>query len=244
MTIKEATTYQLKQLKGKPLKQKLEHIITYFWLPILLTLALLIATVSFAVQLANRKDMGLAVICLNARPNTGATAQFLDDFSQYASIDKDTYQILLEDRLSVSGENSTGAYEANQMIMIRGTAKDLDIITGDVPSMKNYLYWEIFGDLREKLTPTQQEKYAPYFLYMDMAVLREMEASIDASPTLPDPTKPELMAEPVPVALLIPQGSRLTELYYAGAKAPICLGILGNTENLEQALAFLDYIME
>ena len=244
MTSKEAMLYQLKRLKGKPLKQKLEHIITYFWRPILVVLALLIGMTSYIVHLVNMKDMGLAVICLNARPNSEATEQFLEDFAHYASIDTDTYRLTLEDKLMLSDDGSTGAYEANQVIMTRGSAKDLDVITGDVPSMKNYLYWDIFGDLREQLTPQQQEKYAEYFLYMDMAVLREMESSIDASPALPDPTKPELMAEPIPVALLIPQESHLLKLYYSGANAPICLGILGNTENMERVLSFLDYIME
>lgn len=244
MTSTEAKLYQLKQLKGKPLKQQLEHIITYFWLPILLSLALLVGAVAYIVHLVNMKDLGLAVICLNARTNSEATTEFLEDFVQYASIDTDTYEISLEDRLFLSDELSSDAYQANQVIMVQGSAGDLDVVAGDMTFVQSYFYWDIFGDLREQLTAQQQEKYADYFLYMDMAVLREMESSLDASPEQPDPTKPELMAEPVPVALLIPQGSRLLEAYYSDVTAPICLGILGNSENMERVLSFLDYIME
>ena len=244
MTSTEAKLYQLKQLKGKPLKLQLVHIITYFWLPILLSLALLVGAVAYIVHLVNMKDLGLAVICLNARTNSEATTEFLEDFVQYASIDTDTYEISLEDRLFLSDELSSDAYQANQVIMVQGSAGDLDVVAGDMTFVQSYFYWDIFGDLREQLTAQQQEKYADYFLYMDMAVLREMESSLDASPEQPDPTKPELMAEPVPVALLIPQGSRLLEAYYSDVTAPICLGILGNSENMERVLSFLDYIME
>ena len=40
MTSAEAMLYQLKNLKGKPLKQKLEHIFTYYWIPILVVAVL------------------------------------------------------------------------------------------------------------------------------------------------------------------------------------------------------------
>ena len=244
MTPTEARMNQLKSLKGQPLKQKLEHIITYFWRPILITLVVLVAVGSYIVHLVNMKDIGLSVVCLNASPSSEAAEQFLDDFAQHASVDTDKYQLLLNDSLVVSDEGLTGAYEANQVIMARGTAKELDVIAGDLDALKSYFYWEIFGDLREQLTPAQQEKYASCFLYMDMAVLREMESSVDTDPPLPDPTKPELMEEPVPVALMLPEGNLLQEVYYRGRTAPICLGILGNTENLERVLAFLDYITE
>jgi len=38
MTPTEATIYHLKKLKGKPLKQKIEHIATFFWLPIVIAI--------------------------------------------------------------------------------------------------------------------------------------------------------------------------------------------------------------
>jgi hypothetical protein len=72
MTSTGAMLYQLKQLKGKPLKQQLEHIVTYFWLPILLTAAILIATVSYVVHLVTLKEEALNVMCVNAVSNIEA----------------------------------------------------------------------------------------------------------------------------------------------------------------------------
>ena len=66
MTSTEAMIYQLKNLKGKPFKQKVEHIVTYFWLPIVITLVILISLGSYIVHVVTMKDMALSVNCLNA----------------------------------------------------------------------------------------------------------------------------------------------------------------------------------
>lgn len=244
MTIKESIFYQLQQLKGKPLKEKIEHIITYFWMPILLTLGLIIATTSYIVHLSTMKDVGLSVICLNAFPDRVRTEQFLEDFAKYASIDTDTYKLQLDDAMVISSEDASASYETSQLIFIRASTQSLDILIGDISVMTSYLYNDFFADLHEQLTPQQQEKYASCFLYADMAIIRKIQDSPESKPVLIDPTKPELMEEPIPVALQIPQESKLAEQYYPGRTAPLCIGIIGNTENLTRALAFLDYIME
>ena len=244
MTSTEAMIYQLKNLKGKPLKQKLEHIITYFWLPILVTLAILVAMVSYIVHLATAKDMGLNVICLNARTNAEQTEIFIDEFARYADIDTGEYDLYLSSDLTLSDANPTLSYETYQVIVAQAAAKYLDLMAGDLDTMMSYFYQDFFGDLTQQLTPRQQELYAPYFLYADMAVVRQIADAVDGMPELPDPQKPEAMAEPVPVALLIPEGSRLLEIYYPNTTGPVCAGIPGNTENLEHVLAFIDYIME
>lgn len=244
MTINESVIHQLKQLKGKPLKQKIEHIITYFWMPILLTLGLIIATASYIVHISNTKDVGLSVICLNAFPDRMRTEQFLEDFAKYASIDTDTYKLQIDDAMIISDEDASASYETSQVIMIRAASQSLDALIGDIGLMTSYIYNDFFADLHEQLTPQQREKYTAFFLYADMAIIRKIQESPESTPVLIDPTKPELMVEPVPVALQIPKESKLAKQYYPGRTTPLCIGIIGNTVNLERTLAFLDYIME
>ena len=66
MTTSEAIAHQLKQLKGKPLKEKLEHIITYFWGPILGVLAVIVLGIFLIVHFSTRKGDALNVFCLNS----------------------------------------------------------------------------------------------------------------------------------------------------------------------------------
>ena len=105
-------------------------------------------------------------------------------------------------------------------------------------------YQSFFTDLREVLTPEQQEKYAPFYLYMDLAVLEQMREDIESAPKYPDPTKPEMMEKPVPVALRLPEGGDFTTLCYSHAASHAAVAIVINTKNLSHCLTFLDYIME
>ena len=52
------------------------------------------------------------------------------------------------------------------------------------------------------------------------------------------------MVEPVPVALMLPEKGDFTTLCYLYAADHAAVSVLGNTKNLDNALAFLDYIME
>ena len=73
----------------------------------------------------------------------------------------------------------------------------------------------------------------------------DLEAKLSGAevPTpYPDPTKPEDMEQPVPVALLLPQENGFRQLNYGSLKTPIALGFVVNSGHTQNALAFLDYI--
>ena len=87
MTSTEAMIYQLKNLKGKPFKQKVEHIVTYFWLPILLTVAILYGLGAYIVHVVTMKDTALSVICLNTYADNALANEYVTNFALDAGID-------------------------------------------------------------------------------------------------------------------------------------------------------------
>lgn len=242
MTSTEAMLYQLKQLKGKPLKQKLEHIVTYFWLPILLTAAILIATVSYIVHLVTLKEDALNVMCVNAVSYIEAEEAFMNEFAQSAGIDLDAYVVDMSTTLSVSTEALYNSYEAAQAMVAQLAAGSVDVMAADIDTLQPYFYGDFFYDLRDVLTADQQETYRAYYLYMDLAVMRELLDAVNEAPVYPDPTKPELMEEPVPIALLLPTDTEFAQLCYPN-RENVALVLPGNTKQLENGLAFLDYIL-
>lgn len=244
MTSTEAMIYQLKNLKGKPLKQKLEHIITYFWLPIAVVLAILIFSVSYIVHVATMKDEALNVICLNALAYSEQTQTYMDSFAEAAGIDLEEYAVQLSADLTISHEDMASSYDSVQILVAQVAAQSVDILAADTQTITRYFYQDFFPDLREVLCAQQQEKYAPYYLYMDLAVLEQVQENFESVPEYPDPTKPDAMVEPVPVALMLPEKGDFTTLCYLYAADHAAVSVLGNTENLDNALAFLDYIME
>lgn len=244
MTSTEAMIYQLKNLKGKPFKQKVEHIVTYFWLPILVTVGILFVSISYIVHLATLKETALNVICLNTYGDTALANAYVNDFAIDAGIDLEEYEVFISTDLTLDDQDLNTAYNTAQVIVAQVAAHSVDMIAGDLATATRYFYQEMFWELDEILSPEQQEKYAEYFLYADMAVIRQLQQELVESPVFPDPTKPEEMAEPVAVALRVPMESGFKENCYTYWKTDIAVGIVATAPNLENVLAFLDYMME
>lgn len=244
MTSTEAMIYQLKNLKGKPFKQKVEHIATYFWLPIVVTLAILIGLGSYIVHLVTMKDMALNVICINSFSDNAQANAYLTGFAQQAGIDLEEYEVHISTDLTLDDQDLNTAYNTSQVIVAQVAAHSVDLMAADLETLTRYFYQEMFWELDTVLTPQQQEKYGEYFLYADMAVLRRIQDEFEEAPVFPDPTKPEEMAEPVAIALRLPADSGFKETCYTHWKSEIALGIVATSDHMENTLAFLDYIME
>ncbi len=242
MTSAEAMLYQLKNLKGKPLKQKLEHIFTYYWIPILVVAVTLCFIVAYTVHLATVKEPGLTVTCINAYAQRDQAEAYMTAFAQRADIDLEQYEVRLSADLRISDDNLLEAYDTFQVLGAHMAAQAIDMLVSDPQTLCPFIYQDAFADLTQVLSPEQQAQYGAYFLYMDLAVLEGQEAETVAE--YPDPSKPELMAEPVPVALLLPENSSFWQLCYSQTQGPVAICILGNTQNTDNALAFLDFITE
>ena len=244
MTSTEAMIYQLKQLKGKPLKKKVEHILTYFRLPIVITLIFLAVIGYYVIHLATVKDVALSVVCMNTHADSEAVENLAAGFAEEAEIDPKEYEVQIATDFMLDSEDPSMDYTSMQAVDVRIAANAVDLLAGDLNIATVYFYREVYEDLNRVLTEQQKAKYAEYFLYMDMAVMRLMSDEEGETIRLPDPTKPEEMEEPVPVALLVNGDSIFADACYRNMSNGIAIGIVVNAKNLENALAFLDHIMQ
>ena len=246
MTTKEAWRYQMSALKEKTLKQKLEHIVTYYWLPIVAVLVLLSLGVSYAVHLATRKEVALNVTCINGLAEETKTAQYAERFAQAAGIDLKQFEVTISTGKLHTDEGWEGYYESVEAVAVMLAAQEMDMMAADLESLYQYFYLDIFADLTAVLSAEQQKNYGEYFLYVDLAVLEQVrnETELEKLPAFPDPEKPEEMEKPVPVAIRLPAGGEFTQLCFSHCKDSAAVGIVVNTKNLANALAFLDDIME
>lgn len=244
MTSKEARMYQLKQLKGKPLKQKIGHIMTYYWLPIVLVLFLVIFIGTYIFHLVTAKDLVLNVTCINAISDSEHTEALISEFAEKANIDLNEYDVHLSTNLVLDGSNLSNDYNTSQIIAAQVNAQFIDVLASDMNIATSYFYQDAYYDLNQLLTPQQKNQYAKNFLYADMAVVRRIfENGVEVT-RYPDPTKPENMEEPVPVALLLRENCDFALKYYPNNQGCVAIGIMANSENLENALAFLNYVMQ
>ena len=244
MTSKEAALYQLKNLKGKPFKQKVEHIVTYFSTPILIVFLILSLGISYIVHLATLKDSALNIVCLNSYANTEETDCYALEFAQSVGINTNEYTVHITTGMIISENSPKDSYETAQAILAQAVAQSIDILAADLDTLTPYFYQEFFVDLRQILSSEQQVYLSKYFLYMDLAYLDQLHNTIDVIPEYPDPTKPEEMSQPVPVGLLLPLDSSFTHLCYNMLDTQPSVGIIVNSKNLDNTLSFINYIMD
>ena len=243
MTTREATREAWRNLKGKPLKDKLVHIGTYYWPYILVAGFFLVLSGSVICTAVTAKDTALQGYFISTMQQEEDPGNFRQDFAAFAGIDTEKYEITLTaSSYAVSG--STDMSIADSQIVASWSASGaLDVLGGDLAALLNFAYHDYFLDLREVLSPEQLKKWEAHLIYMDWEVYQQISSSDELSCELPDPAVPESMEDPIPVAIVIPESSVLWDSYTFLGESP-AVGIIINSPRREAAVRFLEYILK
>ena len=144
-----------------------------------------------------------------------------------------------------SGDPQSGNFSAIEALTKYISEGQLDFLMGDTSSLEILAYSDFFEDLRLIFTPEQLEALEGRIRYMDLGVVRQLEEmavskTYPESFTLPDPAKPELMEEPVPVFIDVSHSNCLEALYPQDA----ILAVAQNSSHLGAVRSFVDYLEE
>lgn len=237
-------------LKNGTIKQKISYIWDYYKWHIMIPLIVVIALISYIVNIVTRPDIILNGVMLNVynMESQASPAELLEDFYKEQEIDSKEEEINLNSNLYYSVDDLNTNYQSMQVLMAWLSADQLDFITGDAASLNDLAYKDYFTDLRDYLSDEQLEKYEPYFLYIDYDLFfkrAEMAENMEdvSSIVLPDCTKPEEMKDPIPVMIDMSQSKKMTEIYGETFDV-LALGITIKETNKDMTLKFLDYLME
>lgn len=228
MTIKEAAKYRFKDLKNKPLKEKLRHILTYYRIPIVLVLVLAAAGGSLLHLSLTEQKMALQVYCLNAvhpEKEETASARFLKE----AGLDAGKYTA----SFLCAGYDFSGnpvVLAEMQTFIALASAGEVDVVTGDLASMSHLAANDAFLPLEEIVPEALRE----YLVYLDRAAVAA--AGEDFSEITLD--NPDQMQEPVAVALRIPAESPFLHEYRFEA-GEAYFAIPAKTSRLDSAKQFM-----
>lgn len=242
MTSREATIYQLKKLRGQPLNKKITYILSNFWIPIVAILAAIVFVISMIVHWATLKPTALTLCCVNSVAEYTAVEDYMQGFAEIQGIDVEEYQLTAD--MLFLGQGTEEDYQSSQIFQAKLIAGNLDVVAADNDVIMSYAYQEAFVDLRELLTQEQMEVFAPYFLYMDRSRVQEMNTLSEEPRQIPDPTKPEEMAEPIPVAIALQPDWDFTQACYPYTYSGAAVGMISNSNNEANAKAFFKYILE
>ncbi len=235
MTAKEAARQAWRNLKGKPLKDKIEHIATYYWIPIVATVCIVAIAGSMIYSAATQKEAFLSGYCVNANPKEAAEA-LQQDFCQYAQVPEEQ-EVSFLSNLHL---NDATVIEAMQILSLHTAAQEVDFLISDTETCRELVRCGYYMDL-SKLPEPQLELLRPYFLYTERALLtQDYTADEIKTPTL---GSQESFTDPVAVALRLPEGNRLSEAF-AFTEDEAVLLIVPNSPRLDNLYTFIEFILK
>ena len=243
MTSKEATIYQLKQLKGKPLKDKIVHVLTYYWLPIVAVLAAVLLIILQAVSMMSQRENVLSIICVNSLLGSGSIESYGAELESFLNIDIEEQQISFDTGITFSETDTIATYQGMQKLMALVATQEADVISGDINTILQLAYSEYFCDISTIFSESQMESYSDYIIYIDKALLQNVD-QVNGTFEYPDFWKPDKMIEPMPIAIKIPEASSYAQMFYQNRGSELCAGIVINSDNASTVADFFEYVIE
>ncbi len=240
MTILEAHKEQWNNLKDRPLREKLQHIVTYYWAPILACLCVIALLTSWIVQAVTQKEAVLSGYLLNAATKSTAEGDLEQAFLEQLQIDTQKYTADL--MADVYYQADSESYYVLQAVTVRAMAGMLDFIVTDADTYQ--VLTAYYGDLRQILTADQLEAYQPWFVYVEQAELDALtDHSVDSVALPQYYSSSASLQDPVPIGIQLPETCLLWQFYdFLGED--VIFGFIGYSENQSNALEFLDYILQ
>lgn len=226
-------------------QKKIEYIWEYYKIHIITIVFFAILGFSYIYSVITEPQVLLNGIFLNAVSHD-SVEELKQNYIQENSVDTKKYDIVFDSgwkySLEAVGEDALNNNYTNQIITVRTVAGDLDFVIGNCSVMELFSYGMYFCDLRELLSEEDLERYYPYFLYVDQAMIDEQHQMRDGTEKtvsdLPDCNKPENMVEPVPVLINI-SDSEIIKKIYPSEKEAIAIGIVSGSQNKENIIDLL-----
>lgn len=216
------------RMKDASFKDKLTYFKDYYLKSTLIILCIILFVASIIRSMVTGpSDTAFAAYFFNDTGDSSSTA-LADSFAEYMQIDTSEHEVYIDATLTYNdGENvdPTGVasgydvYVNIQKTMAMIAAKDLDVIVCDQNALVYFEKAECFADIRTLLSSEQIARYADRIYYYHN----------------------EETNEDIPVGIYIQDAPRIAENYYYYNKDAV-LSFIVNSENLDNAVAFLDYI--
>lgn len=188
---------------------------------------------------------------LGAEGGEDASTALATEFAESIGYGDTVYAVNLDTEYSyISGseEHAESNYKATEKIVSQVEAKTLDFVAGPMNSLSDIAHNSMFMELTTYLSPEQLTLVEPYLLYVDNAVIEELDEAYEnkedtSKIKLPDPRKPEEMKEPVAVMIDMSSCVEIAEIYGNSDEA-IAFGLITSAPNEDILVKFIDYLMK
>lgn len=226
MTISELRDSEWAKMRNQSAGKRIRYFWDYYKWHVLIGVTVLASAINYVVSVQNEPDATVYGLLLNSysyfnyEKVDAQTQALADSFLDQCQLTENQMQILLDTSrvYYVDGKDDTYNYDTIQLLYACTSAESLDFITGDAASMIELAYMQFFWNLEELMPEEMLQKYKGNMLYIDMAMVRQRETVVnqdldDNIIVYPDPSKPELMEEPVPVLISVDDSTHLQNIY-------------------------------
>jgi len=238
------------EMKNAPFKKKLAYFWDYNKWYIIGGIVVFTIVAAFIHDMVTQKDVVFQAALLNSSAYYEASENYNKKFLTDSGIDTDKYALDMDSTLKISfGIMDEDAINSSEKLSAYIAASMLDAIFAGDDIFYNYANAGIFADLRDVLNEEETEKYSQYFYYVDSEVVKQFQLAdtkLDTSlrPEIPDPTKPELMSDPIPVGIYIDNCTEFLDVYSFPDSGHVVFGMLESAPNKELTVSFINYIFE
>lgn len=248
MTIFEHIKKAHESIKNQPKEARWEYFWDYYKWHLIVAVLVIALIIQGVVSFTNRKDIVFSGVLLNCKIGVNDKA-FLNEFYEYAGIDSETQEASFYSDLILKDGSSKNDVNNFQRIMAGIATKEFDFIVGqdDAFRLCAYSTSKLFIDLRDFLDEATLEALADRLYYIDGAFLEKLSAPVGEAVDLsldnaPDPKKPELMEDPIPVGIDISDREAFQSAYYFPDTVSY-LGVVANVPRPELMKQFIEFLM-
>lgn len=208
------------KLKNAPFKEKLAYFKEYYLKMTVIAIAAIVIAISLIYSmLTSPSDTAFAAYFYN---NTGDASDtgLIDGFVEYAEIDtkKSNAYIDTTMRYSTDGQN-LDAYAMLEKSMAVIMTSELDVVIGDTDTIDYFSHSECLHDITAVLPEDLLDRFQDRLYYTKIGESDEL----------------------TPVGIYVADSPKLTEYHYYTEGEPV-LGIIANSNNLNNVIAFLRYL--
>lgn len=264
---KEIREEQKKALSTMSTKEKFAYFWEYYKIHTFAVIIVIAIVISFVRQLVTQKDTAFYAMLIDAvttDSNYGLAETWNEEFLEYAQIDPDEYEIVIDTSVTLSESINIQYTVANQQrLMAMLMAGSISTFVADTETFETYAQSDYFFDMKSLLSAEELEKYGPYLYYTDAATFDdssdissdEKNVQNDRGNLVINHRDPSTMEQPVAVGIILTEDNKIAEAgYYAylkeagyeyqGYPSDVVLGIPLTNKEPDLVIRFLEYIFE
>lgn len=208
------------KLKNAPLKDKAAYFKEYYLKPTIVV-AIIVIFVSYLAYsiLTAPSDTAFAAFFYNDTGDSSNT-ELLDGFIEYRKIDTKEHDAYIDATMNYVPDSSDyDAYMGLEKAMAVLSTGELDVIVGDMDTIDYFARSECFHDITTILPDDLLAQFEDKLYYAECGE----------------------NAQRIPVGIYVTDSPKLNQYYYYVDKEPV-LGLVVNSNSIDNAIAFLRYL--